>query len=110
VKTTGRSVAHSKQEGGPVVARAALAKAYERVFSGKDGEMVLSDLAAITGYYRRPNYAEWMIKTKGPHGFELHSALCNARAEVMQHVMDLLLMDDDRKVALERAARAESGQ
>jgi len=32
-----------------------------------------------TGYYRRPSYAAWMAKTKTPEGFELHSALSNAR-------------------------------
>lgn len=49
--------------------------------------MVLADLTAATGYYRRPSYGEWLAKTRTPNGFELHSALSNARAEVVQHIM-----------------------
>lgn len=104
---TSKPFAHSKQTGGPAKAADALAKAYLRVFTGADGEMVLADLAATVGYYRRPSYAEWMVKTKTPQGFELHSALSNARAEVVQHIMGFLTMDEDRLVALERAARLE---
>ena len=40
--------------------------------------MVLADLAATVGYYRRPSYGEWMAPTNAD-GFELHSALSNAR-------------------------------
>lgn len=88
------------------------AQAYQRLFEGngsrQDAEIVLTDLAAVTGYYRRPNYAEWMAKTGSPHGFELHSALCNARAEVVRHIMDFLTLTEDDMVALEKAARLES--
>lgn len=102
-----KAFAHSKQAGGPNKAQDALTKAYLRVFSGQDGEMVLADLAATTGYYRRPSYGEWMARTKTPQGFELHSALSNARAEVVQHIMTFLTLDEDTLVALEKAARAE---
>lgn len=93
--------------GGPAKAQDALTKAYLRIFSGEDGEMVLADLAAVTGYYRRPSYGEWMARTKTPQGFELHSALSNARAEVLQHIMGFLTIDDDALIALEKAARLE---
>ncbi|MER9242561.1 hypothetical protein [Mesorhizobium sp. M0633] len=99
--------AHSSQAGGPAKARDALANAYLRVFSGQDGEIVLADLAAATGYYRRPSYSEWLAKTKTPNGFELHSALSNARAEVVQHIMGFLTLDEAQLAALEKAARAE---
>lgn len=105
---TEKTFAHSKQHGGPAKARQALAQAYTRLFSTQDGQMVLADLANATGYYRRPSYGEWMAKTKTPNGFELHSALSNARAEVVQHIMDFLTMTEDQLVALERAARAEA--
>lgn len=105
---TEKTFAHSKQAGSPAKARDALAKAYIRLFSTTDGQMVLSDLANKTGYYRRPSYGEWMAKTKTPHGFELHSALSNARAEVVQHIMDFLTLSEDQLVALEKAARAEA--
>jgi hypothetical protein len=104
---TDKPFAHSRQGRGPAKAADALAKAYLRVFTGEDGEMVLADLAAVTGYYKRPSYGEWMLKTKTPQGFELHSALSNARAEVLQHIMGFLTMDEDRLIALERAARLE---
>lgn len=104
--------AHPKQAGGPSKASLALTKAYQHLFDGngskEDAEMVLSHLADVTGYYRRPSYGEWMARTKSPHGFELHSALSNARAEVMQVVLDHVLMDDERLIALERAARLEA--
>ena len=99
--------AHSAQAGGPAKAREALARAYLRVFSGENGEMVLADLAATTGYYRRPSYGEWMARTRTPSGFELHSALSNARAEVVQHIMGFLTLDEAQLLALEKAARAE---
>ncbi|MER8726095.1 hypothetical protein [Mesorhizobium sp. M1027] len=99
--------AHSSQAGGPAKARDALAKAYLRVFSGQDGEMVLADLASVTGYYRRPSYGEWLAKTKTPNGFELHSALSNARAEVVQHITGFLTLDEAQLAALEKAARLE---
>lgn len=99
--------AHSKQAGGPAKAANALAKAYQRTFTGQDAEMVLADLAAKVGYYNRPSYADWMRKTGSPHGFELHSALCNARAEVLQHIMGFLTMDEDRLIELEKAALKE---
>lgn len=99
--------AHAKQAGGPAKAADALAKAYIRTFTGADAEMVLADLAAAVGYYDRPSYGEWMKKTGTPHGFELHSALCNARAEVVQRIMSYLTMDEDRLIELERAAQKE---
>ncbi|TPM89857.1 hypothetical protein [Mesorhizobium sp. B2-1-3A] len=102
-----RPFARSGAVGGPAKAQDALTKAYLRIFSGEDGEMVLADLASVTGYYRRPSYAEWMARTKTPNGFELHSALSNARAEVLQHIMGFLTMDDDALIALEKAARLE---
>lgn len=107
-----RRFAHSKQAGGPHKAELALTQAYRRVFSGhgtpEDAEIVLADLAAMTGYYRRPTYADWLARTKTPNGFELHCALSNARAEVLQHVMGFLTIEDDQLIALERAARLES--
>jgi hypothetical protein len=105
---------HSKQVEGQATQKTALVNAYRRLFDGNgnrdDAEMVLSDLAHMTGYYRRPNYGEWLAKTKTPGGFELHSALSNARAEVLQHIMDFLTLDQDQLVALEKAARAEAGR
>ncbi|TPM25707.1 hypothetical protein [Mesorhizobium sp. B2-3-4] len=98
---------HSKQFGGPAKSADALTKAYLRVFSGQDGEMVLADLVATVGYYRRPSYAQWLQDRKSPAGFELHSALSNARAEVVQHIMAFLTLTDDQLIALERAARLE---
>ncbi|TPI47415.1 hypothetical protein FJW05_10540 [Mesorhizobium sp. B2-9-1] len=92
---------------GPLAAREALTKAYRRVFSGEDGELVLADLTAATGYYRRPSYGDWLARTKTPEGFELHSALSNARAEVVQHIMGFLALEDADLAALEKAARAE---
>ncbi len=99
---------------GGTTGKAALQRteAYRRLFEGngsrQDAEIVLTDLASVTGYYRRPSYADWMAKTKSPHGFELHSALCNARAEVLQHIMGFLTLTEDEMVALEKAARLES--
>lgn len=104
---SGKRFARSGQAGGPAKSRDALAKAYLRVFSGEDGEMVLADLAATVGYYRRPSYGEWMARTRTPNGFELHSALGNARAEVVQHIMGFLTLDAAQLAALEKAARAE---
>lgn len=105
---TEKTFAHSKQAGGAAKSREALTKAYLRMFATQDGQMILADLAHTTGYYRRPSYGEWMAKTKTPHGFELHSALSNARAEVVQHIMNFLTLTEDQLVALEKAARAES--
>jgi hypothetical protein len=88
-----------------------LTDAYRSLFTGQgkrdDADLVLGDLAALTGYHRRPSYGEWMAKTKSPQGFELHSALCNARAEVVQHIMGFLTLTDDDLVMLEKAARLE---
>lgn len=103
-----KRIARAGEAGGPAKAQDALTKAYLRIFSGQDGEIVLADLANVTGYYRRPSYAEWLAKTKTPHGFELHSALSNARAEVLQHIMGFLTLTDEDLVALERAARLEA--
>lgn len=91
-----------------------LAKAWKNLQRGngttEDFEIVVADLMNVTGYYRRPNYTDWMAKTRTPEGFELHSALCNARAEVVQHIMGFLTLGDDAMIALERAARNESQQ
>ncbi len=104
--------AHSKQGRGRAAAKNVLTNAYINVFSGRgteeEAQMVLADLAKVTGYYRRPRYGDWIESTKTPHGFELHSALSNARAEVVQHIMDFLTMTDDQLIALERAARLEA--
>lgn len=88
-------------------------KAYQRVF-GADGaadrddkEIVITDLLAVTGFFRPPNYAEWMVKTKTPQGFELHCALHAARAETMRHVLNFLNITDDQMIALEKAVREE---
>jgi hypothetical protein len=98
----------------PVGKHLALTEAWKRLRNGKgtreDFELVLTDLLDHTGYYRRPSYAEWMLKTKTPDGFELHSALSNARAEVLERIMSFLLMDDEELISLERAARAEAQQ
>ena len=108
---TAKTFAHSKQAGGPAKASLALTQAFRRLFDGNgtktDAEMVLSHLADLTGYYRRPSYGEWIAKTKTPHGFELHSALSNARAEVLQSIMDFLTLTDDELLELEKAARLE---
>ncbi|RWO76810.1 MAG: hypothetical protein EOS18_23980 [Mesorhizobium sp.] len=104
---SGKRFAHSRQAGGPAKAQDALTRAYLRVFSGQDGEIVLADLTAATGYYRRPSYGEWLAKTRTPNGFELHSALSNARAEVVQHIMGFLTLDEAQLAALEKAARLE---
>lgn len=103
--------AHSRQAGGPAKSQQALTLAYRRLFDGngskRDAEMVLSHLADVTGYYRRPSYGEWIARTKTPNGFELHSALSNARAEVLQIIMGFLTLDEDELIALEKAARLE---
>jgi hypothetical protein len=106
-----KKFAHASETGGVAASEQALIQAYKHVFSGNgsasEAEMVLADLANMTAYYRRPNYGEWMSKTKSPIGFELHSALSNARAEVVQHILDKIMISQDRLVELERAARAE---
>lgn len=90
--------------------RLRLAQSWKRIQSGngsvEDFELILTDLVDMTGYYRRPSYSDWMLRTKTPEGFELHSALSNARAEVVQHIMGFLTLDDDAMIALEREARA----
>jgi|GEM_PF-3315452 len=104
---TRKRFARPSDAGGPLAAREALTKAYRRVFCGEDGELVLADLTATTGYYRRPSYSDWLARTRTPEGFELHSALSNARAEVVQHIMEFLALEDADLAALEKAARAE---
>lgn len=98
----------------PADERIRLAKAYENVFTGQgsreDADMVMADMLAVTGYFRPPSFAAWMQKTKTPQGFELHCALQAARGEVMRHIMDFLAISDDEMVALEKAARRQSGQ
>jgi hypothetical protein len=96
---------------GPAKADLARVKAYQNLFAGngskEDAETVLTDLADFFGYYRRPTYRQWLAERQSPDGFELHSALCNARAEVVQRILDLAMLDDGQLVALERAARLE---
>jgi hypothetical protein len=46
----GKRFANSKQVGGPAKAQDALTKAYLRVISGQEGEMVLADLVATVCY------------------------------------------------------------
>lgn len=93
-------------------ARNLRAQAYKRLFSGNgsrdDADIVLTDLLASTGYFRPPNYADWMARTKTPNGFELHCALQAARAEPMRHIMDFLALTDEQMIALEKAARVEA--
>lgn len=106
-----RAFSYAGLAGGPAKAEHRLTAAYQQLFAGngskEDAEVVLSHLADLTGYYRRPSYAEWIAKTGSPAGFELHSALCNARAEVLQTMMRYLAMSEDEMVALEKAARLE---
>jgi hypothetical protein len=103
--------ARAGDAGGPSAAELRRVEAFRRLFAGngstEDAEIVLTHLAHVTGYFRRPSYAEWIARTKSPHGFELHSALSNARAEVLQVIMDDLQMSDEALVELERSARLE---
>ena len=84
--------------------------AYESVSSRVPGSG-RRDGAGRSGRDRRllsqASYGQWMQDTKSPHGFELHSALSNAHAEVVQHIMGFLTMTDDQLIALEKAARLE---
>jgi len=109
--TRKKPFARAGDAGGPSAAELRRVEAFRRLFAGngssEDAEVVLSHLAHVTGYFRRPSYAEWLARTKSPHGFELHSALSNARAEVLQVIMDDLQMTDERLVELERSARLE---
>lgn len=112
---TARSVTGAKAAaGGPAQAKALLTAAYTRLFSGQgsqaDADMVMSDLLNVTGFFRPPNYAEWMAKTKTPQGFELHCALQAARAEPMRHIMNFLSLPDEQVIEMERAARVEAGR
>lgn len=107
-----KKFARAGDAGGDAKADLRRAEAYRRLFvegngGREDAEIVLADLADVTGYYRRPSYGEWMQRTKSPHGFELHSALSNARAEVLQHIMGFVAMSEDELIALEKAARLE---
>jgi len=103
--------ARSKAAGSQPAANLALAKAYQRLFSGngtiEDGEMVLTDLATEFDYYRRPRYVDWLARRQSPDGFELHSALCNARAEVVQRILDHVRLGEEDMLRLEAAARLE---
>lgn len=84
-------------------------QAYRRMFAGQgsreDADIVMSDLAALTGFFRPPNYAQWMQKTGTPHGFELHCALHAARAETLRRILDCIDMTDAQMLELEKAAR-----
>jgi hypothetical protein len=103
--------ARAGDAGGLSAAELRRVEAFRRLFNGngstEDAEIVLTHLAHVTGYFRRPSYAEWIARTKSPHGFELHSALSNARAEVLQLIMDDLQMSDEALVELQRSARLE---
>lgn len=83
--------------------------AYQKVFSGQgsreDADIVMSDMAALTGFFRPPNYAQWMQKTGTPQGFELHCALHAARAEPLRRILDSINMTDAQILELEKAAR-----
>lgn len=109
---TARKIATAKAVSGtPAAANLRVVKAYQRVFGEAgapdrdDKDIVMSDLLATTGYFRPPNYAEWMARTKTPQGFELHCALHAARAETMRHIIGFLNLSDDQMIALEKAAR-----
>jgi hypothetical protein len=99
---------------GPRAADVRRIEAYKALFTGTstrdDGDIVLADLLNATGFFRPPNYAEWMLKTKTPEGFQLHCALHAARAEPIRRIMDFLGMSDEQMIALEKAAREESGR
>lgn len=104
---TARRLSKTKDE-----ATLRLIKAYQRVFGEggapdrDDKEIVVTDLLDVTGFFRPPNYAEWMARTKTPHGFELHCALHAARAETMRHILGLLNISDEHLIALEKAVRS----
>jgi len=106
-----RPFARAGVAGGPAKADLARAQAYQRLFAGnggkEDAEIVLTDLTDFFGYYRRPTYRQWLAERQSPDGFELHSALCNARAEVVQRILDFVSLEPGQMVALERAARLE---
>lgn len=97
---------------GPAKYRLAVVMAWRRLAHGNatrdDFEAAFFDLQDVAGYMRRPSYAEWMNRTKTPKGFELHSALSNARAEVVQVIMDCLDLEDEEVVRLEKLAQAEA--
>lgn len=97
---------------GPAGYRLAVVKAWRRLADGNgtrdDFAVALHDLKDAAGYLRRPKFADWLAKTKTPDGFELHSALTNARAEVVQVIIDCLDLDDDEIVRLEKSAQAEA--
>lgn len=105
--TTARGTSKSDDE-----AKAKRIAAYKRVFEGNsnrdDGDMVLADLLHVSGFFRPPNYADWMARTKTTEGFPLHCALQAARAEPIRHILNFLGVTDDQMIALERAAREEA--
>lgn len=107
---TGRRIATAK-DGKKTAPQANLrkAKAFQAVFGGngnrEDADIVMSELVATTGFFRPPNYADWMQKTGTPLGFELQCALQAARAEPIRTILNYLNMSDDQMVALEKAAR-----
>jgi len=103
--------ARASEAGKPAAVDLILAKAYQRVFGGNgtrdDAEMVLTDLTTSFDYYTRPRYVDWLMRRQSPDGFELHSALCNARCEVVQHVLDRVRLSEEDMLRLETAARLE---
>nr|WP_292770277.1 hypothetical protein [Mesorhizobium sp.] len=103
--------AFSRQAKGLAAAEADLALAVRRLFQGNgskaDADMLLVHLTDKAGFFRRPNYAEWIASTRSPAGYELHCALCTARAEVVQTILDFLALDDEKMIELQKAAQLE---
>lgn len=89
----------------PAEAALRLSNSMQKVFSGTDGEIVLTELLALTAFFRPPNYADWMKRTGTPQGFELHCALQAARSEPIRAILNHLNMSDEQMLALEKAAR-----
>lgn len=93
----------------PAVSDLRKVKAFQAVFGGNgsrdDADIVLSELTALTGYFRPPSHAEWMKNTGASAGFELHCALQAARAEPIRAILNYLNMSDAQMIALEKAAR-----
>lgn len=83
-----------------VQARFALAQAYRRLFSGHgskaDGEVVLSDLANHTGFYR--------VTEPGAGALDF----AEGKRAVYGRVFRFLRMSDEEVASLEEAARAEA--
>jgi hypothetical protein len=72
----------------------------------EDFQAVLADLVAESGYYTRPSYAQWRRIEGHPDGFELHCALLNERAKLVEYIIGYLGLTDDELIALEQATRS----